>query len=92
MTRKNSKLLLMILLIALTVSCKTVPIKPTVFIPDFTMQKPIRPVMEPVVLVDPVPASLLRNYSAVTTYAMSWEDYDWEYEKFLAEQREIYNK
>jgi len=81
----------MIILISLA-SCKTVPVEPTVFIPDFTMQKPIRPVMEPVVLVDPVPASLLRNYSAVTTYAMSWEDYDWEYEKFLTEQREIYKK
>ena len=83
----------MILLLTILISlagCKTIPVEPTVYIPNFTTQKPVRPVLEAVELVGPVPPTLLRNYSAVTQYALAWEWYYDEHEKFIVEQREIY--
>lgn len=88
---KNNKILLMILMIFL-ISCKTPPTEPEVLIPDFTAQKPIRPVLESVTLKTPIPSELLRNYSVITNYALEWEAFYEEYQKFLEKQREIYNK
>ena len=82
----------MILLIALTVSCKTIPVEHTIWIPDFNAQMPVRPVLEPVVLVDTVPPALLRNYSAITLYAMGYEDAYKEIVAFHKKLQEIYNK
>ena len=73
-------------------ACRSVPPETKVYIPDFSMQKPTRPVLEDVVLVNPVPPELLRNYSAVTGYALGWEDYYFEHEQFIKDQRKIYNE
>ena len=73
---KNNRRLLTVLLICsilviLLSSCATVP-EAT---PNFESVRPLRPVLESVTLVDPIPASLLRNYNALALYAMDLEDY-----------------
>lgn len=59
-----------ILVISLS-SCATTP-EAT---PNFEAVLPARPVLDAVTLVDPVPASLLRNYNALALYAIDLEDY-----------------
>lgn len=55
-------------------SCATTPVVEDTA-PNFSAVRPLRPVLEAVKLVDPVPASLLRNYNAVVLYSMDLEDY-----------------
>ena len=66
-------------------SCKILPVTPDIVIPTFDAQRPSRPVLDPVTLIDPVPPALLRNYSAITLYAMDMEDYADGLETFLAD-------
>ena len=68
--------------------CKNIPVTPDIVIPTFTAQRPARPVLEKVTLSTPVPPPLLRNYSAVTLYSMSMEDYADGLEEF----QELINK
>jgi hypothetical protein len=59
------------ILVTLLSSCATLP--PVT--QDFEAVRPVRPVLEAVTLVDPVPLELLRNYNAVILYSMDLEDY-----------------
>ena len=62
-----------ILVISLS-SCATTPaVEDTT--PNFTAVRPLRPVLEAVTLIDPVPSSFLRNFNAVVLYSMDMEDY-----------------
>lgn len=62
------------ILVTLLSSCATTPVVEDTA-PNFSAVLPLRPVLEAVTLVDPVPASLLRNYNAVILYSMDLEDY-----------------
>jgi hypothetical protein len=46
-------------------------------IPSLDAVRPIAPVLEPVEITGPVPASLLRNYAKLIQYAYDLEDYAW---------------
>ena len=76
---KNSRRLLTILLIcsilviALCSCATTTVVEDTT--PNFTAVRPLRPVLESVTLVDPVPSSFLRNFNTVVLYSMDLEDY-----------------
>ena len=62
-----------ILVIALC-SCATTPVIEDTT-PNFRAVRPLRPVLEAVTLVDPVPSTFLRNFNAVVLYSMDLEDY-----------------
>ncbi len=62
-----------ILAIALC-SCATTPVIEDTT-PKFTAVRPLRPVLESVTLIDPVPSTFLRNFNAVVLYSMDIEDY-----------------
>ena len=63
----------LILVISLS-SCATTPaVEDTT--PNFTVVRPLRPVLEDVTLVDPVPSPFLRNFNAIVLYSMDIEDY-----------------
>ena len=62
-----------ILVIALC-SCATTPVVEDTT-PNFTAVRPLRPVLEAVTLVNPVPSSFLRNFNTVVLYSMDLEDY-----------------
>jgi hypothetical protein len=76
---KNSRRLLMVLLICSILaislsSCATTPVVEDTT-PNFRAVRPLRPVLEAVTLIDPVPSSFLRNFNAVVLYSMDLEDY-----------------
>ena len=62
-----------ILVIALC-SCATTPVVEDTT-PNFRAVRPLRPVLESVTLIDPVPSTFLRNFNAVVLYSMDMEDY-----------------
>ena len=55
-------------------SCATTPVVEDTA-PNFSAVRPLRPVLESVTLIDPVPSSFLRNFNAVVLYSMDLEDY-----------------
>ncbi len=63
----------LILVISLS-SCATTPVIEDTT-PNFRAVRPLRPVLESVTLVDPVPSPFLRNFNAVVLYSMDLEDY-----------------
>ena len=62
-----------ILVISLSSCTTTQAVEDTT--PNFTAVRPLRPVLEAVKLIDPVPSSFLRNFNAVVLYSMDLEDY-----------------
>ncbi len=63
----------LILVIALC-SCATTPVVEDTT-PNFRAVRPLRPVLESVTLIDPVPSTFLRNFNSVVLYSMDLEDY-----------------
>lgn len=55
-------------------SCTTTPVVEDTT-QNFRAVRPLRPVLEAVTLVDPVPSSFLRNFNSVVLYSMDLEDY-----------------
>lgn len=66
-------------------SCATIAeAEPERDIPTFTQVRPVRPVLEQITIPSNtvIPDSMIRNYNAITLYALSLEDYAWGGETF----------